>query len=641
MKTRARRAERQSPSPARAQRAPRPGPRPRAAPRAPRCARLPVCLLEALRAGAAVEVAPKGAGWAITADGKVVARRKHQVAAEQLVTAAKEELARGAPAPALPPLEARRTVVITPQRPQGEAARYDLLEASSLIPSHRPADFRPDPMYPPGIQERAYHDQVAEQLKVRQGAQLLQPALLLSRTPSPLDGPPLVTEPPSAIVLGGNGRAMMLVLAYSAFPSSATSYREALMARAGDFGFSASEVQALKAPVLVRVIEGLTRTSPREALTSAVRRYNEGMTQALDPVTRAVAQAKTLSPELVQRMGALLAGGDSSLRELMRSEPAALLRLLEEARVVTAQNRSEWVDAGGGLTDGAKDLIEGMFLGLVLETAERVKATPPGLLAKIERAVPHLVGVASTLPEAFDLQPALRAAVDGLNEARSRGLVLADLAKQQDLLGDESGLEGLPLQVAQLLAESGPRQTGDAFRRWAAAVAHTPDQGLLFGRPQTPEEGLSALFAGRTPNPRKRDATVTCARCGGSGRVSPWAGSITWCEVCRGEGRIPAPMAEEPRQARLFNPGKKRDDFVTTVTTTQGLAGELVRRYGGVGFPSRVEVTTAGKRRLLLRFKGRDLVGLERSNTKGRKFRKDSELLEALRKDLGRRSPLM
>jgi hypothetical protein len=108
----------------------------------------------------------------------------------------------------------RDSKLITPQRPQGEPVRYEVVEAKSLVPSHSPESFSPNEAYPEGVQERFYQGQGEEQLKVVEGGAKLNPALLLANTPSPLDGPPIVTSGEKRLVLGGNGRTMMIQRAF-------------------------------------------------------------------------------------------------------------------------------------------------------------------------------------------------------------------------------------------------------------------------------------------------------------------------------------------------------------------------------------------------------------------------------------------
>jgi hypothetical protein len=630
------------------------------------CPRIPVCLLEALRAGATPTVGAAGTGWAIKAEGRVLARRKHKADAEQLLQVARAEVATVVSAAAVIPEERRRQVLLTPQKPHGEAVRFEVVEAGSIVASHRTSDFSPDPAYPEGVQERAYHRDRGEQLKVRQGAESLNAELLLSRVPSALDGPPLVTEPPHAIALGGNGRTMMVQLAYRHDAEGARKYRAELVRRAAEFGHDSRAVGQMTAPVLVRVVEGLLRDSPRAELAAAVRRFNEGLTQKMDPTTRAVGQARVLSADTVRELGELLAGTDSTLRELMREKPAPILRALERDGVVTVHNRAEWTDAGS-LTDAAKDTLEAMFLGLVLGSAERIRATPPALLAKVERAVPYLLAVRATLPPSFDLVPQFLRALDTMNDAKARGLRVDDVMAQTALF-DAVELDATSRALVRLLDGSGPRVVGDAFRRWAERVKHDPTQETMFFEPPTPEAGLAALL-GRIPNPcgcpgeakgRKKNprkvALVRCTRCDGSGRISPWAGHITWCPVCSGEGKVPAPTATAqgvPGQMRLVNPSRRRGAKVarrarsaptrplppgrlkTEATTTRALAAELVRLYGGAGFPRTVTVTMTSGRRLGLRFQDKALSEVRSAG------RADCELLAALRADLARLHPLV
>lgn len=572
------------------------------------CPRVPVCILDALREGATLRVDKAGQGFGVFVDGqpKPIAKRKRESAAIDLVDAARAEVqaAQGSCPPAFTTSadERRRQVIVTPQRPEGEAVVYRIEpDAARVAASHNASSFQPRADYPPGIQERAYHLDKAEQFKVIDGAATLRPDLLLARTPSALDGPTLVTDGADPIALGGNGRLMMVQRAYALKLPTAESYRAELERRAPEFGLDSASVASAPAPVLVRVVEGLTRQSARPELLAAVRRFNEGLTQAMDPKTAAVAQARVLGDATVRELGELLAGSDDSLRELMRARPEAFLAALERDGVVNERNRSKWVDGAGALTDEAKDTIEAMFLGLVLGTADRLRATAPALLRKIERAVPHLVAVRGSVP-AFDLVPVVQRAVDLLNDARGRGLSLAELQAQGSLFGGSVDEDAPGLAVAGLLDREGQRGVGAAFQRWAAASIHDPRQGMLFGAPPTPEDAFRELVGLRVPNPcacrmpNPHPRLVTCPQCAGAGRVTPWAGKIDVCPLCRGARRIAAPEGEDRRQARLFNPGP--GEMVTRSRGTAGLARDLRRQFP-TGFPEHVTVKHPGGRLFL------------------------------------------
>lgn len=395
-----------------------------------------------------------------------------------------------APAPATPRSSAA-TKVITPARPAGEPARYAVIEAADLVPSHDPWTFQRNAAYPAGVQEREYHKALEEQTKVAMGGQNLNADLLLSDSPTAVDGPPLVTSGARALVMGGNGRSMMLLRGLHD-PATAGTYRGALEAKAAHFGLDPATLATMKDPVLVRVLDEVPDTATPAELVAAVRRTNEGMTQALSPKARAVAEAKNLSADTFSALAEILAGNpDASLRELMRDRGPLFLEILRRDGIVTAQNQAAWV-AGGLLTDEAKDRLEGMFLGKVVGSGDRMSATAPAVLAKLERLAPALLKVAGINPDADEIH-LVQEALDLLNDARARGISLGDLVGQGNLF-EESKIDPAVARMAELLGEGKPRNLALRFRAWAAEAAQDPRQGSLLGN-DTPEESRAKLLA--------------------------------------------------------------------------------------------------------------------------------------------------
>jgi hypothetical protein len=527
---------------------------------------VPLCLLDAVRAGKSVRIEPKGARWALLEQGgsKPLAARKHRAAADELLRLAYSDFERELQIACPPRTESREALVFTPQRPAGEAVRYAVLEAADVVSSHDPLTFSADRRYPSDVQERVYDRDPNEQRKVMVGAQTLNPAVVVNRAPTPEAGPPLVTTGGRAIVLGGNGRSMMIRRAYANGEPAARAYREDLERRAGEFGLTADQVRGMKAPILVRVVEGLTAESPVRELSAAVRRYNETMTAALDERARAVAKARQLSENTIIALGELLAGaGDASLRDVMRAQPEAFLRLLEADGIVTPQNRAEWTQ-GGALTDRAKDELEGLFLGRVLGTSQRLSATSPATLRKVERAVPYLVRVEGLNPS-FSRIATLQAAVDLANEAQNRKLSLDELLSQVGMF-EQRKPDPAAEELARVLLEESQRSVADRFKRWASVASFDPRQATMFGRPPSLEEANAALFR-RLSNPcgcehRRPNPSVVCPRCKGTGRAAPWATAeglkaFDTCPLCSGRGVLVVdqlPRAS-PSQPRLFNPG--------------------------------------------------------------------------------------
>lgn len=526
------------------------------------------CLIDALLAGEDVEIAQTGRSWVVRVPGerRPLVRRMSRENAEAAVQSAREVIALSSSCPEPIPcdrpvtpemLEQRRQArVVTPQMPRGELARFEVVDVSEIVTSHNAQTFDSDPRYPANVQEREYHRDRGEQMKVSLGAQNLDPSFVLTNTPTPMDGPPLVTGGPVHLALGGNGRSMMLARAYRE-GAPGERYRAALLERALDFGILPAEVEAIRHPVLVRVVEDLSATSPAADLAAAVRRYNEGLTQQLSPRARAVSEARTMSLETLEALGDVIGSlGDASLRDVMRDRPRELLAILERDGIVNAQNRAQWATAAG-LTDEGKDKLEGLFLGRVVGSGDRLNATAPGLLRKLERAVPHLVRVAGLNPE-LDLIPDVQRALDLLNTAAAATppLKVDEYLAQGSLFGSGSVDASETVQrLARLFERGGLRQIGAQFKAWSARAAHDPRQPAMFWQAPTRAQALDVLE--RTPNP----ATI-CTRCKGTGRVKAWASepgrrSFDVCPLCGGKGFlvIDQPPPQDRRQARLFNPG--------------------------------------------------------------------------------------
>lgn len=386
--------------------------------------------------------------------------------------------------------------VITPQNPAGEAVRYDVVEADELVPSHRPLSFAPNKDYPAGVQERAYHTAESEQKKVMKIGDRLDPALVMSDTPTAVDGPPIVTSGDRRIVLGGNGRTMGIQRAFAS-PAARENYKRELLDRAPAFGITPDRIGGMKAPVLVRVAEGVPSTAPQADLIAAVRRFNEGLTQELSPRARAVAEAKVMTPQTIESIGGLFSqAGDKSIREIMRERPKDVIAILQRDGLINDTNRAAMV-AGEQLTDVAKDRIEGMFLGRVIGTGDRLESTAPGVLNKVEKITPHVLRVEGINPALGEL-PTVQAAVDLLNRAARGGSTVEQLLGQGTLRGlaDRSAPDAATVALARLLESDNPTQLGARFAKWARDAAVDPRQGMMFGKPPTPVSARKALFEG-------------------------------------------------------------------------------------------------------------------------------------------------
>ena len=384
----------------------------------------------------------------------------------------------------------REAPVYTPAGAEG--ARFEFREADSLITSHNPRTWEPDPRYPRAVQERDYKGDKSERAKVERIAKNPKPSFLLNNVPTAIDGPPVTTE--AGVVLGGNGRTMGVVLAYER--GTAAAYRAECPVRAPIFGLAATAADKLKRPLLVRVVAGLDGASSR-TLADASSRYNEGLGNAMDERAKAVSLSRRLSPETLAAIGAALEEHET-LRAALAADATAWVRRLTADGLITAQNRAALVTAGGDLTEAGKMLAEGALLGLVAGTPERLSAAAPATLVKLERLTPALVRVAARA-NGHDLIPDTQAALDLLTRARLAKLSVADYSGQGSLFKGTPRAAPEAVRLASALEGASARKLGEAAKAWAKLADVDPRQATMFAKPATPAAAREVFYSSLLP----------------------------------------------------------------------------------------------------------------------------------------------
>jgi hypothetical protein len=362
--------------------------------------------------------------------------------------------------------------VITPQGDVG--ACYELRSAESIITSHKPGSWVPDPRYPVAVQERDYQRDINEQAKVLRIAQAPRPDLLLATTPTAVDGPPIVSA--AGIALGGNGRAMGVRLAYK--DGTAEDYRRELRTRAAVFGLKPEDVDAIRDPMLVRVVRGLDGASQAE-LAAASSQFNQGMTNSMDERARAVSLSRRLSGATLTSFGDQL-DEHETLRAAMAASGKVFVDRLTRDEIITAQNRAEYVAGDGGLTEAGKLLVEGAVMGLVVGTSDRLRDATPATLAKVERLAPFLARVAAR-KNGHDLTPLVQAAMDLLHSAQLAQMP-AERYGSQARLGEAMQSPDV-VTLADRLERVTSKRLASAARQWAAVADYDPNQSSIFGHP--------------------------------------------------------------------------------------------------------------------------------------------------------------
>ena len=246
--------------------------------------------------------------------------------------------------------------------------RYQLIEAGDAIPSHDPVSFSKREDYPEGIQERIYHQDRMEQLKVQRNAgSAYEPSYLINTNPDATNGPPIVT--PDGIVLGGNSRVMSTQLVHMRNPEGAKRYKEKLSQDAAIYGFTQEDIDAMSSPMLVRVYE--PEQTDRAHMAKLVRAMNENKTQGMDERTAGRAAAAKVSQQTLKTLQRGLDSFQGFSFNRFMTRPSNALNAFKEALfkdgILNAQNTSQLIRTQDGtFTATGREFMQYMLVGYVV-----------------------------------------------------------------------------------------------------------------------------------------------------------------------------------------------------------------------------------------------------------------------------------
>jgi hypothetical protein len=364
--------------------------------------------------------------------------------------------------------DGKATTLLTPAREL--PAKYRLMEADALQPSHDAQTFAKNPAYPEGLQERAYDTSKEAQNRVIQQAQNYDPRYTVNTNPDAVNGPPVVT--PDGTVLGGNSRAMSTQRLYA---EDGSAYKEALKEQASAYGFTPEQVDGMKKPVLVRQVDAPATEDDARRLGSEL---NKSMTGAMGVSERAVSAGKNIKPETLRSVANMMQD-DTTLREAMSKHGADIVKMLTQDGVITDRERPQFVDAEtGGLSEEGKTFVERALLGSVIDDPRLMDAAPKSVKAKLERSLGSITSFASRADE-WNILPAIRESVGDLGEIQRRGSTLDLHLGQTSMFGEERN----PLVDAMTRALDGkPNDVRSAFADFAKdADENMPGQARMFG----------------------------------------------------------------------------------------------------------------------------------------------------------------
>jgi ppGpp synthetase/RelA/SpoT-type nucleotidyltranferase len=405
-----------------------------------------------------------------------------------------------------------------------DPVRYMLIEADEIVPSHQPLrGFSKTPSYPEGVQERPYHANKAEQMKIIRNAQAFDPRFLVSDNPDAINGPPIVNE--SGIVVGGNSRAMTLQYAYENVPDAIRKYWSALRANAERFGIDPARLEKMRKPVLVRMLSEAIEDP--KLMARKARLYNQPFTQALDVKAEAVAKGRMVSEETMEMIGRALEEYDS-LAEYFRvpSSKELVNRMIKDGVFDPAQVDRMINKATGLLSEEGKRMVERTIRGKIIDDFDLLDALEPATLQKVDKALPAL-SIIKARGGAWDITDPFKESLRSYLRFRASGFKTIDEYMAQGMMFGRDPAMTDPV-IRRLLAavqEKTPKEFKKTFDNFAAAAARDikGQAALAFGKPETIEAAFARIF-GEVARP----------------------GEVPRAPV---PGRIPAPVAPPPTAA--------------------------------------------------------------------------------------------
>ncbi len=366
--------------------------------------------------------------------------------------------------------------------------RYQVVEADDIVTSHDPETFQVNSAYPEKVQERRYHAVKTDQEAVVQTAQGLDPPRVLDLTIAPTNGPPILRA--DGIALSGNQRTMGIKRAYAGVPERADAYKGAVADAAEKVGVERGAVEAMRQPVLVRVLtDDNIDLSNRAVLAEVVSRFNEDATKARDPLAEAATAARRFRKfEAGLQHFSETIDPDQTVRSYLETAAGKeFMRMLTVEGTMPSAQRARYIDSEGNSTDEGKTFVERMMQLAAIGDPEVVARAPDGVLQQLEYSYPAIISASNV--RGFDLQASVNEALDLLAFVRGSKEIttVAAYVNQRDAF---DAVSPEAIRLAEFLESANKKETTAAFRKYA-------DLAAAFQQQTTSDDLFGAVPMGR------------------------------------------------------------------------------------------------------------------------------------------------
>jgi len=373
---------------------------------------------------------------------------------------------------------------------------YELRELGDLKASHNPLEqFRDNPDYPAGVQDRPYATDQTHQDQVHARVAKFDPSHLVNTGPTAETGPSVITR--DGYVLGGNSRKMVLDILADKHPDRYQQYIDAMKEDAAAFGLNPEDVGRFKHPVLVRALDFNLGEKDARELGRISGVLNKPAMTGQDKISKGVAAAKGLSKKTISEFASGLSGYDT-LRGYLDSPHASqkLVPGLETDGVLDLQNRAQYL-VDGKLTPDGKDTIEAAVRGYVVpdnDLLQRFRRANADELKTFDFALPHLAyakamgenWVSQTMSDVIKLfldYNAQKQAWMNKNKGAARKYEPDFYLKQPSMMPDVMDLRGNKTVTEQFraLVTFTPREFAAAWKGYAEALRELTSRPTMPG----------------------------------------------------------------------------------------------------------------------------------------------------------------
>ena len=313
------------------------------------------------------------------------------------------------------------------------------------------------------------------------------PEGLVSTTPWAQDGPPTVLSDGEAV--GGNTRAKMVAYLEAHNPAKWEEYKRHLAAQAPSFGLDPAEVNRMRRPVLVRVVD---RPESKQDLTRLVVAINTPTTSKLSTAEQAAADASLLPDTLLD---SFQMGEGEAFRSAIRkgANAPAMQTMIREL----FPDMAGATDTGAQLSRGHLDRMEAAIIAKGLGAAKD-SAALEGMLMDPDPGVQTLknalLRTAGRLAKARSWEESravegdpigdLSAAIEKFASLKQADRDPAEFAaqKQGSVFGDEASTEGMTPEQLRIIGDlaglsRSPKKTAEYIEGIADRVLTAPHKG--------------------------------------------------------------------------------------------------------------------------------------------------------------------